>query len=121
MYLSIYRDLYHHVLHRVICYILTLIDFTTGFPEAVPQRDIDSISVAEAILQIFSRIGIPKKILSDRGMQFTSQLMKELHRLLGVKPLLTMPYHPMGNCCCERLHSTLKSCLKKLSINKPRN
>ena len=76
-------------------YILTLIDFTTGFPEAVPLKDIDSISVAEASLQIFSRVGIPKEILSDRGMQFTSQLMKELHRLLGVKPLLTTPYHPI--------------------------
>ena len=34
-------------------YILALIDFTTGFPEAVPLKDIDSISVAEALLQIF--------------------------------------------------------------------
>ena len=39
-------------------YILTLIDFTTGFPEAVPLKDIDSISVAEALLQIFSPVGI---------------------------------------------------------------
>ena len=102
-------------------YILTLIDFTTGFPEAVPLRHIDSISVAEALLQIFSHIGIPKEILSDRGTQFPSQLTKELHRLLGVKPLFTMPYHPMGNGHCERLHSTLKSCLKKLCIDKPRD
>ena len=54
-------------------YILTLIDFTTGFLEAVPLRDIDSISVAEALGQIFSRIGIFSR------WQFTSQLMKELH------------------------------------------
>ena len=100
-------------------YILTLIDFKTGFPEAVPLRDINSISVAEALLQIFSRVGIPKEILSDRGTQFTSQLLKELHRLLGGKPLFTMPYHPMGNGRCVRLHSTLKSCLKKLCIDKP--
>ena len=89
------------------------------FPEGVPLRDIDSISVAEALLQIFSRVGIPKEILSDRGTQFTSELMKELHRLLGVKPLFTTPYHPMGNGRCERLQSTFKSCLKKLCIDKP--
>ena len=90
-------------------YILTLIDFTTGFLEAVPLKDIDSISVAEALLQIFSRVGIPKEILSDRCTQFASQLMKELHRLLGVIPLFMTPYHHMGNGRCERLHSTLKS------------
>ena len=54
-------------------YVLTTIDFTTGLPAAVPLKDIDSVSVAEALLQIFSRVGIPKEILSDRGTQFTSQ------------------------------------------------
>ncbi|XP_076049187.1 uncharacterized protein LOC143029893 [Oratosquilla oratoria] len=65
-------------------YILTLIDFATGFPEAVPLKEVDSISVAEALLTIFSRVGIPREILSDQGTQFTSQLMAELHKLLGV-------------------------------------
>ena len=47
------------------CYVLTMIDFTTGFSEAVPLKDIDSVLVlAEALLQIFSRVGIPKEILS---------------------------------------------------------
>ena len=101
-------------------YILTLIDFATSFPEAVPLKDIDSISVAETLLAIFSRVGIPKEILSDRGLQFTSQLMGELHKLLGVKPIFTTPYHPSGNGRIERLHSTLKACLRKLCIDKPK-
>lgn len=48
-------------------YILTLIDFASGFPDAVPLKDIDSISVAEALLAVFSRVGIPREVLSDRG------------------------------------------------------
>ena len=48
-------------------YILTLIDYATGFPEAVPLREIDSIAIAEALLQIFSRVGIQREILSDRA------------------------------------------------------
>ncbi|XP_047478945.1 uncharacterized protein LOC125032028 [Penaeus chinensis] len=78
-------------------YILTLIDFATGFPDALPLKDIDSVSVAEALLVIFSRVGIPREILSDRGTQFTSKLMGELHKLLGIKPLFTTPYHPSCN------------------------
>ncbi|XP_047469564.1 uncharacterized protein LOC125025584 [Penaeus chinensis] len=101
-------------------YILTLIDFATGFPEALPLKEIDSISVAEALLVIFSRVGIPREILSDRGRQFVSQLMGELHKLLGVKPLFTTPYHPSGNGRVERLHATLKASLRKLCSDKPR-
>ena len=102
-------------------YILTLIDFATGFPEGIPLKEITSISVAEALVQIFSRVGIPREILSDNGRQFTSQLMGELHKLLGVKPLFASPYHPMGNGRIERLHSTLKACLRKLCAEKPRD
>ncbi|XP_042229996.1 uncharacterized protein LOC121871652, partial [Homarus americanus] len=101
-------------------YVLTLIDFATGFPEALPLKEIDSISVAEALLVIFSRVGIPREILSDRGTQFTSQLMAELHKLLGVKPLFTTPFHPSGNGRIERMHGPLKASLRKLCADKPR-
>ena len=100
-------------------YILTLIDVATSFPEAMPLHHIDSISVSEALLQIFSRVGIPKEIHSDLGTQFTSNLMQELNRLLGIQPVFNTPYHPMGTGRIERLHSTLKSVLKKLCSSQP--
>ena len=37
-------------------YILTLIDFATRFPEAVVLKSIDTVTVAEELLNIFSRI-----------------------------------------------------------------
>ncbi|XP_050706587.1 uncharacterized protein LOC126991970 [Eriocheir sinensis] len=94
-------------------YILILIDFATGFPEAIPLKDVDSVSVAEALLSSFSRVGIPREILSDRGTQFTSQLIAELHKLLGVRPQFTTPFHPSGNGRVERLHGPLKAALRK--------
>ena len=42
-------------------YILTLVDSTTGFPEALPLKNIDPMTVAEALLFIFSRVGIPRE------------------------------------------------------------
>lgn len=101
-------------------YILTLVDYATGFPEAVPLRQVDSTSVAEALLSIFSRVGIPREVLSDQGTQFTSQLMGELHNLLGVKPCFTTPFHPSANGRVERLHAPLKASLRKLCSEKPR-
>ena len=102
-------------------YILTVIDWATGFPEAVPLKTIDSISVAEALLALFSRVGIPHTILSDQGSNFTSKLMGELHRLLGVKPLFSSVYHAQGNERQERVHLTLKNSLKKLCEDKPKD
>ena len=37
---------------------------------------------------------IPRRILSDRGPQFTSKFMEEFTRALGTKRQLLMAYHP---------------------------
>lgn len=78
-------------------YILTLVDYATRYPEAVPLKNIDTETVAEALVDIFSRLGIPEDILSDLGTQFVSDCMKEVARLLSIKQLTTTPYHPMCN------------------------
>ena len=41
-------------------YILTLVDFSTRYPEAVPLKNIDTETVAEALVDIFSRLGVPE-------------------------------------------------------------
>ena len=76
-------------------YILTLVDFATRYPEAVPLKTIDTETVAEALVNIFSRLGVPEEILSDLGTQFVSDCMKEVARLLSIKQITTTPYHPM--------------------------
>ncbi|GFO16833.1 Zinc finger protein [Plakobranchus ocellatus] len=58
-------------------FILTLVDYATRFAEAVPLRKIDTESVAEALVDIYSRPGVPEEMLSDQGMQFISDCMKE--------------------------------------------
>ncbi|XP_047488137.1 uncharacterized protein LOC125038640 [Penaeus chinensis] len=102
-------------------YILTLIDYATRYPEAVALQNIDTITVAESLVEIFSRVGIPREILSDRGSQFKSDLMGEIHRLLSVKALYTSPYHASCNGAVERLKGVLKSMIKKLCADHPRD
>ena len=74
-------------------YILT----ATRYPEAVALSSIETEAVAEALVSIFSRVGVPKEILTDMGSQFTSALMKEVSRLLSFKQLVTSPYHPTSD------------------------
>ena len=91
-------------------YILTTIDMCTRFPEAIPLKDIHMSTVAEILLEIFSRIGLPNKIHSYRGSQFTSDMMREVYRLLNVKQSTTSPYHAMVMGLWKTLTRRLKTC-----------
>ena len=101
-------------------YILTLVDYATRSLEAVPLKNIDTETVAEALVDIFSRLEIPEEILSDLGTQFVSDCMKEVARLLSIKQLTTTPYHPMCNGLTEKCNGTLKTTLKRLCSEQPR-
>ena len=68
---------------------------------------------AEELLKLFSRVGVPKEILTDQGTNFTSQLLIELYRMLHVQPIRTTPYHPQTDGLVERFNQTLKSMLRK--------
>ncbi|GFR95754.1 Gypsy retrotransposon integrase-like protein 1 [Elysia marginata] len=76
-------------------FILTLTDYATRYAEAVPLRKIDTETAAEALVNIYSRLGVPGEVLSDQGTQFMSDYTKEVCRLLGIKLKATTPYHPM--------------------------
>ena len=101
--------------------VLTLIDMCTRFPEAVTLKDITTSTVAEALLEIFSRVRLPLKVHSDRGFQFTSDMMQEVYRLISVKQSTTSPYHAMGNGIVENVNKSLKNLLKKIASEKPKD
>ena len=102
-------------------YILMVVDYATRYPEAIPLAKIDTVSVAEALLEVFSRVGFPEEILSDRGSQFTSSLKEEIGRVIRVKQLFTTPYNPRCNGLCERVNRILKEMLKKMCRERARD
>ena len=111
----------HPVTERGNRYILTIVDLATRYPEAVALPSIEAERVAEALMEVFSRLGVPNEILSDNGTQFVSGVMKEVSRLLGVKQFHTSPYHPMANGACERFNGTLKQMLRRMCQDRPRD
>ena len=94
-------------------HILVLCDYATRYPEAVPLRSIDAEHVAEEIVKVLARVGIPEEILTDQGSNFTSQLLAEVYRLLHIHPIRTSPYHPQTDGLVERFNQTLKGMLSK--------
>lgn len=102
-------------------YILTIVDLATRYPEAVALPRIEAERVAEAMVDVFSRLGVPNEILSDNGTQFISGVMKEASHLLGVTQFHTTPYHPMANGACERFNGTLKQMLRRMCQERPKD
>ena len=56
--------------------ILTMIDYATRYPKAVALPSIEMKHVAEALVEMFSEVGIPDEMLTDCGSQFTMEVMK---------------------------------------------
>ena len=94
-------------------FVLVICDYATRYPEAIPLRSVDAEHVAEQLVQVFSRVGIPQEIMSDQGTNFMSTLLAEMYRLLNVQRLRTTPYHPQCNGLVERFNQTLKAMLRK--------
>jgi transposase InsO family protein len=102
-------------------YILSLVDYATRYAEAAVLKNIQTETVAEALVDMFARVGVPKEVLSDQGSQFVSGLMKEVSRLLSIKQLIISPYHPICNGLCEKFNGTLKTMLKRVCAERPKD
>ena len=59
-------------------YNLTLVDYASRYPEAVPLKKITTEAVAEALPDIYSRVGIPEEVLTNQETQFMSECMQEI-------------------------------------------
>ncbi|CAN2390101.1 K02A2.6-like [Pristimantis euphronides] len=96
------------------CFILTVVDYATRYPEAIALSSIRADKVADALLGIFSRVGFPREMLTDQGTQFMSNLMQCLCKRIQVQHMRASPYHPQTNGLCERFNGTLNQMLKML-------
>lgn len=94
-------------------YLLTLVDRYTRWMEAEPMPNITAETVVKHFQKTWvARFGVPTKITTDQGRQFTSDLFKAMNQRLGVQHLRTTPYHPQANGLVERFHRTLKAALR---------
>lgn len=97
---------------------LTIIDNFSKFAQPVPFTATSSVHVAEALLQIFSMLGLPYKITTDSDTKFDNEMIKEICALHKIDIHFTTPYNPNSNSPIERFHSTIGEIIRAQSIQK---
>jgi IS30 family transposase len=55
---------------------------------------------------------VPKKIVSDRGTQFTSRFWEKLHKAMDTRLNFSSAYHPQTDGQTERVNQILKDMLR---------
>ena len=104
--------------HQRYRFALTAICMASRWPEVYPIKDTKAENIVSALIEFLARNGIPSKILTDQGSQFTSEVMAQTCQLLGITHITTVPYRPQGNGILEHFHGTLKPLLAKVASNK---
>ena len=95
-------------------YAIVFQDLFTKWPLVFPTPDQKAERIARLLVEeIVPTFGVPEAILSDRGTNLLSFLMKDICKLLGIKKLNTTASHPQCNGAVERFNRTLKSMLRK--------
>ena len=56
--------------------------------------------------------GLSKSIISDRGLQFMAELMRELNQILGIESKMSTAFHPQTDGQMERVNQELEQYLR---------
>ena len=95
-------------------YVAVFMDYLTKWPEAFAIPDQKAETIAKLFVeQIVCRHGVPEELLSDRGTNFLSDLVREVCQLLNVKKINTSGYHPQTDGLVEKFNATLISMIAK--------
>jgi transposase InsO family protein len=94
--------------------IWVVVDRLTESAQFIPVKtSYNSAVLTELYMsQIICLYSVPKKIVSDRGMQFTSHFWQQLHEALGTQLNFSQAYHSQTEGQTERTNQALEDMLR---------
>jgi hypothetical protein len=98
--------------------IWVVVDRLTKVAHFIPVKTTySSAKLAELYMsRIVCLHGVPKKIVSDRGTQFTSRFWQKLHESLDTKLNFSSAYHPQTDGQTERTNQVLEDMLRACTL-----
>jgi hypothetical protein len=103
--------------------IWVIIDRLTKVAHFIPVKTtFGGANLAQIYLKEIVRLhGIPRKIVSHRGTQFTSKLWMSLQLAMGTKLDFSTAYHPQSDGQTERVNKVLEDLLRACVLTFDRN
>ena len=83
-------------------YFLMVVDEYSRFAFVFPCLDVSAITVIKCLTSLFSLVGMPAYVHSDRGASFMSREVREFLTTKGVATSRTTSYNPAGNGQAEK-------------------
>jgi hypothetical protein len=102
------RDSVYDLITVVICLLTSMVHL-------IPSRiNYNASQLAELMFEhIYKLHGLPKTIISDRDVLFTSVFWYRLHQLIGTKLRMSSAYHPQSDGATERANRTITQMLRQ--------
>ena len=83
-------------------HVLVIVDHFMRYTRTYVTKDQKVSTAAKTLYKGFITIfGAPKRILTDQGKAFTSEVVEQLCSQFGISQLITTAYHPQGNSQME--------------------
>ena len=94
---------------------MVIVDHFTRSTRAYVTKDQKASTAAKTLYEGFILIfGAPKRILTDQGKAFTSEVVEQLCSQFGISQSTMTVYHPQGNGQVEHAHQTVGRMIGKL-------
>jgi transposase InsO family protein len=98
-------------------YLYVAIDKFTKWVEVEPVGTILARSAVKFIRGLICHFGVPNRIITDNGSQFTSGLFREYYALADIKICFASVAYPRSNGQAERANAEVLKGLKTRSFN----
>ena len=92
---------------------LLVIDYYSKFPVIRKLLNMHASTVVANLKSIFEEYGIPSKMVTDNGTQYTASIFQEFSRAYGFAHVTSSPLYPQSNGLSERAVQTVKRLLQK--------
>ncbi|XP_052152528.1 uncharacterized protein LOC127770762, partial [Oryza glaberrima] len=99
--------------------IWVIVDRLTKTARFIPVKtNYSSAKLAELYMtRVVCLHGVPKRIISDRGTQFTSHFWEKVHEALGSYLAFSTAYHPQTDGQTERTNQVLEDMLRACALD----
>ncbi|XP_011860291.1 PREDICTED: uncharacterized protein K02A2.6-like, partial [Vollenhovia emeryi] len=96
---------------------LVIVDAYSKWPEIFKTTATTSSRTIELFSEAFARNGLPDTLITDNGVQFTSDEFKNFCAHSGIEHIRSAPYHPQSNGQAEKFVHLLKTGLERAQGN----